>query len=76
MTCPLCLAPGVRAIYLGVPVWLCLDEECGGTWGFWGWLPALIPIRNIYGNYVFLAYDHTRMSWWEAFGVWWKGEEE
>lgn len=74
--CPACGAQPTRAIYLGVPVWLCLDMRCCSVWGFWSWVPALLPIPNWAGEFTFLAYDHTRLSWWGAFWVWWRGPGE
>lgn len=56
--CPSCGGIGVKAIYLGFPMKICLMEGCNAVWGFWGWVPVVFPIECEGGGFSFFAY-HT-----------------
>jgi hypothetical protein len=47
-TCPACGRRSARVLCYGFPMWIC---ECEVLWGFWSWVPVLLPF-----NGMFLAY--------------------
>lgn len=41
MECPTCQSTKTdKVIYTGLPMKLCLVEECNTLWGFWSWIPS------------------------------------
>jgi len=63
--CPNCGQPGTRAIYVGLPVWVCLFEDCHTGWGFWSWLPVVFGF-----NGALMSYEG---SYWRALWAWLRG---
>lgn len=54
-------------------MYLCSDvDACACVFGFWSWLPALLPIETEDGEgFKFIRYEG---SWWHGFQHWWSGE--
>ncbi len=62
--CPLCDKPIVRALFMGLPVKLCPDDdECGCVYGL-GTHLMWLPTRD--GRWAFTVYEG---SYWAA--LWW-----
>ena len=70
--CPECGGPASKAIYMGIPVKLCMNQhrpDCALCWGFWSFMMAYVPF-----NGCFMAYSG---GWYlEALIVWLRGEAE
>ena len=49
--CPLCGKEGLKAIYMGLPVNLCEDEQCSAVWGFCSWLLQYVPFNGWFFTY-------------------------
>ena len=53
--CPSCKADGDKVIYMGIPVKLCMNENCNTVWGFWSFIMTWIPFNGYFtvyeGNY-------------------------
>ena len=75
--CPLCGKLMSRAIYAGVPVWLCSDEVCSCIDGVLTFVVEfLAPFQ--FGGFYFHAYEGSYLrglfEWWRACGD--EGEDE
>lgn len=63
--CPMCGSYAHRVIYLGLPMWICDDDECSTLWGFFSIVAVWFPIANPYGYFAFLSYkcSYPRALW-------------
>ncbi len=60
MTCPECQGDASKVLYLGLPMRLCLTEECHTVWGFWSYVPVMFPIVTSDGfeaGFAFTPYE-------------------
>lgn len=64
--CPACKSKAVKAIYMGFPMSLCINEKCKNVFGFFSFLV------EIYFNGVFLVYEG---SYWQALKEWINGNK-
>ena len=65
MNCPDCKSTVVKAIYLGFPMKLCVNEKCNLVYGFWSW------ILKYHFNGFFMVYEGFYFS---ALINWLKGD--
>ncbi len=64
--CPNCHKEGIRAIHIGLPVWLCPDERsCGTMWGFWSSVVEFFSLNDM-----FVVYDHRKVAYPVALYYW------
>jgi hypothetical protein len=53
--CPLCGSAYTKALYAGIPVKLCLNNECSLMWGFFSIIVTWLPFNGMFfvyeGNY-------------------------
>lgn len=66
--CPACGTAGLRVIYAGLPLWLCV--ECPTVWGFFTWVLDVLPFSG-----VFFIPD-CGGSYWKALMAWLLDEVE
>ncbi|HDH51247.1 MAG TPA: hypothetical protein ENH31_00485 [Nitrospirae bacterium] len=61
LRCPTCYWEGTKALYAGIPIKLCTNEECSTVWGFWSFLITLLPFNGWFfayeGNYFIALWD-------------------
>lgn len=62
-------------MYLGLPMWLCDDEDCSCVWGFWSVIAAYLPIagEDEYGEPAFAFVHLGERPYWPALWWWLKG---
>lgn len=68
--CPHCGDVGIKAIYMGLPVRLCVYYSCGGIWGIGAYMFEMFPISDG-ENFSFAVYEG---SYWRALWAWIKGD--
>lgn len=61
--CPECSKPMDRAMYMAIPVWLCPDEDCRTTCGFWSVLWTWVPFNGWCVVYPIGTYWRTLWAW-------------
>lgn len=62
--CPGCGRDGLNAMYFGLPMKLCPDEQCANAWGFWSF------VLQIWFNGGFIIYE---INYWRMLWLWLTG---
>lgn len=69
--CPECGKDGERAIYYGLPIWICRDHRdegdtwtmCPFVWGFWMTFLILLPFNGSFFVYRGVSYPRALWVW-------------